>query len=162
MDTLGRKELIENLSKDKDVPLDKVEYIVDQTLAFYLGLAEKSVDVMFSRIKKIVEGKVTAVYADAPEKYKSGNNIIENGKATAFTKGEVEPYKPVPEKKYVKVKSNLPDDPEDETEEIIPNTGHLDVPPCPTCGKVMVKRKGKRGTFWGCSGYPACKGVLAK
>ena len=115
MDTLGRKELIENISKDKEVPIDKVEYIVDQTLAFYLGLAEKSVDVMFSKIKKIVEGKVVTVFAEAPPKYKSGDNIIENGKATAYTKGEIEPYKPAIEKKYVKVKTVETD----ETEEVV-------------------------------------------
>jgi len=28
---------------------------------------------------------------------------------------------------------------------------------CPDCGKVLVKRKGKRGVFAGCSGYPVCK-----
>ncbi|MBR3050801.1 MAG: DNA topoisomerase III [Selenomonadaceae bacterium] len=28
---------------------------------------------------------------------------------------------------------------------------------CPACGKVMVRRKGKNGFFWGCSNYPECK-----
>ena len=28
---------------------------------------------------------------------------------------------------------------------------------CPNCGKVMIRRKGKKGYFWGCSGYPQCK-----
>ena len=28
---------------------------------------------------------------------------------------------------------------------------------CPNCGKVMVRRKGKKGFFWGCSNYPECK-----
>lgn len=28
---------------------------------------------------------------------------------------------------------------------------------CPNCGKPMVRRNGKNGYFWGCSGYPACK-----
>jgi DNA topoisomerase-3 len=28
---------------------------------------------------------------------------------------------------------------------------------CQDCGKGLVKRKGKKGAFWGCSGYPACK-----
>lgn len=37
-------------------------------------------------------------------------------------------------------------------------------PPCPACAKPMVKRLAKRGPnaggeFWGCTGYPACKGV---
>ena len=31
------------------------------------------------------------------------------------------------------------------------------VVPCPNCGKPMVKRKGKNGCFWGCSGFPECK-----
>ena len=28
---------------------------------------------------------------------------------------------------------------------------------CPSCGKAMVRRKGKTGYFWGCSGYPECR-----
>ncbi len=37
-------------------------------------------------------------------------------------------------------------------------------PPCPLCAKPMVQRTAKRGQnsgagFWGCSGYPACKGT---
>jgi len=27
---------------------------------------------------------------------------------------------------------------------------------CPLCGKPLVSRYGKRGAFWGCSGYPDC------
>ncbi len=39
------------------------------------------------------------------------------------------------------------------------------IPPCPTCGKPMVLRtahKGKKAgaQFWGCSGYPDCKGLM--
>ncbi len=38
-------------------------------------------------------------------------------------------------------------------------------PPCPKCGKAMVVRIAKSGKnagsqFWGCSDYPACKGVV--
>ncbi|OOG53087.1 restriction endonuclease [Polaromonas sp. C04] len=37
-------------------------------------------------------------------------------------------------------------------------------PSCPVCTKPMVQRTAKRGnqtgnTFWGCSGYPACRGT---
>lgn len=37
-------------------------------------------------------------------------------------------------------------------------------PSCPICAKPMVKRTAKRGAnvgggFWGCTGYPACKGT---
>lgn len=32
-----------------------------------------------------------------------------------------------------------------------------DLPKCPNCGKVLRRRKGKNGFFWGCSGYPDCK-----
>jgi DNA topoisomerase-3 len=31
---------------------------------------------------------------------------------------------------------------------------------CPTCGKAMVKRAGKFGDFWGCSGFPGCKTIV--
>lgn len=38
-------------------------------------------------------------------------------------------------------------------------------PPCPKCGSMMVVRTAKSGKnagnqFWGCSGYPDCKGVV--
>lgn len=29
--------------------------------------------------------------------------------------------------------------------------------PCPSCGKALVRKKGKNGYFWGCLGYPDCK-----
>jgi len=28
---------------------------------------------------------------------------------------------------------------------------------CPKCGKKLIKRQGKKGPFYGCSGYPECK-----
>jgi len=39
-------------------------------------------------------------------------------------------------------------------------------PSCPTCGAQMVRRTARKGksagqTFWGCSTYPACRGVRA-
>jgi restriction system protein len=39
-------------------------------------------------------------------------------------------------------------------------------PSCPRCGNPMVKRVAKQGTnagrtFWGCSAYPKCRGILA-
>ena len=33
-------------------------------------------------------------------------------------------------------------------------------PSCPKCGKSMKKRNGQYGEFYGCSGYPECKGIL--
>ena len=34
---------------------------------------------------------------------------------------------------------------------------------CPTCGDgKLVKRKGKKGDFWGCSTYPKCKAAFAQ
>lgn len=32
-------------------------------------------------------------------------------------------------------------------------------PPCPVCGGKTSQRKGKKGSFWGCLNYPACKGI---
>ncbi len=39
------------------------------------------------------------------------------------------------------------------------------IPPCPTCGKQMALRTAKQGKnagsqFWGCTGYPDCKGAV--
>ena len=31
-------------------------------------------------------------------------------------------------------------------------------PQCPLCGKPMRRRKSAKGPFWGCSGFPECKG----
>lgn len=28
---------------------------------------------------------------------------------------------------------------------------------CPECGKPLAVRKGSKGDFWGCTGYPNCK-----
>jgi len=49
----------------------------------------------------------------------------------------------------------------------VPPSGSGDdwVPQCPTCGLPMVKRVAARGSnagkeFWGCSGYPKCRGIV--
>ncbi len=34
-----------------------------------------------------------------------------------------------------------------------------DTPKCPQCDKPMRKRSSAKGEFWGCSGYPECKGL---
>ncbi|WP_353251072.1 topoisomerase DNA-binding C4 zinc finger domain-containing protein [Salinisphaera sp. T31B1] len=31
---------------------------------------------------------------------------------------------------------------------------------CPKCGKPMRKRTGQYGSFWGCTGYPACTATV--
>lgn len=33
-------------------------------------------------------------------------------------------------------------------------------PACPQCGEPMRWRSGKKGEFWGCAAYPACKGTM--
>ncbi len=30
-------------------------------------------------------------------------------------------------------------------------------PVCPRCGSLLMKRNGKYGSFWGCSGFPGCR-----
>jgi len=32
--------------------------------------------------------------------------------------------------------------------------------PCPSCGKPLRRTKGKKGYFWGCTGYPDCSATL--
>jgi restriction system protein len=44
------------------------------------------------------------------------------------------------------------------------DAGHGIAPRCPKCGKPMVKRIARQGAdvgkaFWGCSGFPGCRGV---
>lgn len=46
----------------------------------------------------------------------------------------------------------------------LPVTATDPAPACPTCGKTMVQRTAQRGAnagsrFWGCTGYPACRGT---
>ncbi|HSD38660.1 MAG TPA: restriction endonuclease [Rhodocyclaceae bacterium] len=52
------------------------------------------------------------------------------------------------------------------THAYIPAPVQASEPACPRCGGAMVKRIAKQGSnaggsFWGCSGYPACRGILA-
>lgn len=35
--------------------------------------------------------------------------------------------------------------------------GDYGTPTCPSCGVKLRQRSGKRGAFWGCTGYPRCK-----
>lgn len=47
----------------------------------------------------------------------------------------------------------------------LPHLAPARTPACPVCSKAMVKRVAKKGTnagreFWGCSGYPTCKGTV--
>lgn len=46
-----------------------------------------------------------------------------------------------------------------------PNQSSLPVPKCPRCGGDMVKRKARKGkhageVFWGCMGFPNCRGIV--
>jgi restriction system protein len=48
----------------------------------------------------------------------------------------------------------------------VPSPMHTSTPTCPLCSKQMAKRMARRGAnaggeFWGCTGYPACKGKRA-
>jgi restriction system protein len=45
------------------------------------------------------------------------------------------------------------------------NVAATAAPSCPNCGSAMVKRTAKQGAnmgnvFWGCSGYPKCRGII--
>jgi DNA topoisomerase-1 len=52
--------------------------------------------------------------------------------------------------KYIKPREGEPERPEPvETEH-----------KCPTCGKTMIKRWGRKGEFLGCSGYPDCRTTM--
>jgi DNA topoisomerase I len=37
--------------------------------------------------------------------------------------------------------------------------GEEEIPNCQDCGKPMQLRRSRFGTFWGCTGYPECKGI---
>jgi len=38
--------------------------------------------------------------------------------------------------------------------------GDYSTPTCPSCGVKLRQRSGKRGAFWGCTGYPRCKTLI--
>ncbi len=53
---------------------------------------------------------------------------------------------------------------QDQTDRTDPTDRSDPIPPCPLCGKAMVLRTAQKGEragsqFWGCSGYPHCKGT---
>ncbi|HPB29892.1 MAG TPA: four helix bundle suffix domain-containing protein [Candidatus Sumerlaeota bacterium] len=57
---------------------------------------------------------------------------------------------------------NDPSDPSDRTDRTDPSKM---IPPCPVCGKPMVLRTARTGksagqSFWGCSVYPECRGIV--
>jgi DNA topoisomerase-1 len=60
-------------------------------------------------------------------------------------------YKADPPCKYIKPREGEPERAEPVVTDI----------PCPTCGKMMVKKVGKKGEFLSCSGYPDCKTTMA-
>jgi DNA topoisomerase-1 len=63
-----------------------------------------------------------------------------------------------PECKYTR----NPEDPNAEEEEKTPAEGAAaaeEIPPCELCGKPMQVRRSRFGIFYGCTGYPECKGV---
>src|SRR5437588_5892597 len=59
-------------------------------------------------------------------------------------------YRDDPPCRYIKPREGEPERPEPvETEH-----------KCPTCGKPMIKRWGRKGEFLGCSGYPDCRTTM--
>ncbi len=48
-----------------------------------------------------------------------------------------------------------------ESEDQRPKTGDQteEVPPCENCGREMALKRGRFGTFYGCTGYPDCKNI---
>lgn len=36
----------------------------------------------------------------------------------------------------------------------------INIVKCPSCGRAMKRRKGKKGFFWGCTGYPDCDNTI--
>ena len=51
-----------------------------------------------------------------------------------------------------------------EARDEVPQPAAADTPVCPACGRPMRKRTARQGknagnAFWGCSGYPECKGT---
>lgn len=56
------------------------------------------------------------------------------------------------------VNNNKPRAPQN-INELIEKYCHKDRNLCPICGAVMTHRRGKYGTFFGCSRYPSCRGT---
>ena len=69
---------------------------------------------------------------------------------------------------YPSCKTTLPDvdgapgQRDDGAAQRVPATAKAASPICSDCGKPMLMRKGARGEFWGCSGFPVCKSTMAR
>lgn len=52
-------------------------------------------------------------------------------------------------------------DPNSRIEPVLPSQAASPTPPCPACGSDMVQRRNRRNgePFWGCPGYPRCRGT---
>ncbi|NMU75665.1 DNA topoisomerase I, partial [Vibrio parahaemolyticus] len=48
----------------------------------------------------------------------------------------------------------------DESESDEAESGETEeIPPCELCGREMALKKGRFGTFYGCTGYPECRNI---
>jgi len=61
--------------------------------------------------------------------------------------------------------TTLPSDPSDRSDPSDPRQRTPQAPTCPRCGGAMVLRTARQGPragsqFWGCSGYPRCRGTM--
>jgi restriction system protein len=94
----------------------------------------------------------SGVYTQEAKAFAEGRNIklIDGAKLTALIKKVQKNRHAMTSKEHVPFKT------------IEAQTAHQS---CPRCGADMVKRVAKQGanagqTFWGCSTYPKCKGVI--
>ncbi|MBT6638574.1 MAG: AAA family ATPase [Candidatus Marinimicrobia bacterium] len=77
---------------------------------------------------------------------------------TTYRTGRYGPYWSCEECDW-KESLNRPFNKQSEKLVISPENLSKEVPSCPLCEKKMVLRRGRFGNFYGCSGYPNCKGT---
>lgn len=102
----------------------------------------------FSQALKVAE---TKMLADAEKCPQCGKGLQER-----FSRfGKFFGCMGYPECNYIKKKGAVPGE-EEKPREAPKPTEHA----CPNCGKPMLERMGRRGSFLGCSGYPECKTTM--
>lgn len=79
--------------------------------------------------------------------------FIRNANSAVLTAGEVNSIY----KQLMAYKENPPVSDLDHVQEIRQMKTNIENNICPRCGKKLVLRNGKYGSFYGCSGYPNCR-----
>ena len=118
----------------EDVNHDLAVHIIAQRRKFASWLGEGADDITFANVLLILASRAIMML-DRILRRRGEEFVKEGGFSERMTAARVE------EKRRESVPINA------------------DAPKCPKCGTDMQLRHGKTGNFWGCTGYPTCRGT---